>query len=137
MISDGLWEVFKCDSADTSAGKFPLVSMWGRANGQACAYGERGPPSARAEIFHHLVKTFICDKVITSIYLQYFGNYMVSGLVTWTQEASLSATDRPSDRIANHRYNIVTYTLLIISERIDIKCIQLHKVFSSRFLTFS
>ena len=62
---------------------------------------------------------------------------MVSGLVTWTQEASLSATDRPSDRIANHRYNIVTYTLLIISERIDIKCIQLHKVFSSRFLTFS
>jgi hypothetical protein len=26
------------------------VSMGGRANGQACADGERGPPSARAEI---------------------------------------------------------------------------------------
>jgi hypothetical protein len=25
--------------------------MGGRANGQACADGERGPPSARAEIF--------------------------------------------------------------------------------------
>jgi hypothetical protein len=31
--------------------KFPLVSMGGRANGQACADGERGPPSAQAEIF--------------------------------------------------------------------------------------
>ena len=26
-----------------------LMSMGGRANGQACADGERGPPSARAE----------------------------------------------------------------------------------------
>ena len=37
-------------SEDTCAGKFPLMSMGGRANGQACADGERGPPSARAEI---------------------------------------------------------------------------------------
>ena len=50
MTSEGLGEVFKGDSADTCAGKFPLVSMGGRANGQACADGERGPPSARAEI---------------------------------------------------------------------------------------
>jgi hypothetical protein len=41
--------VFEGDSADTCAGKFPLVSMGGLANGQACADGERGPPSARAE----------------------------------------------------------------------------------------
>jgi hypothetical protein len=42
--------VFKGDSADMCGGKFPLVSMGGRANGQACADGEQGPPSARAEI---------------------------------------------------------------------------------------
>ena len=41
--------MFKGDSADKCAGKFPFVSMGGRANGQACADGERGPPSARAE----------------------------------------------------------------------------------------
>ena len=50
MTSQGLGEVFKGDSADMSAGKFPLVSMGGQANGQACADAERGPPSARAEI---------------------------------------------------------------------------------------
>ena len=50
MTSEGMGEVFKGDSADMCAGKFPLVSMGGRANGQACADGERGPPSAQAEI---------------------------------------------------------------------------------------
>jgi hypothetical protein len=42
--------VFKGDSADMYAGKFLLVSIGGGANGQACADGERGLPSARAEI---------------------------------------------------------------------------------------
>ena len=51
MTSEGLGEVFKGDSAHMCAGKFPLVLMGGRANGQACTDGERGPPSARAEIF--------------------------------------------------------------------------------------
>ena len=46
MTSEGLGEVFEGDSEDMCAGKFPLVSMGGRANGQACAVGERGPPSA-------------------------------------------------------------------------------------------
>jgi hypothetical protein len=50
MTLDGLGEVFKGDSAHMCAGKFPLASIGGRANGQACADGERGPPSARAEI---------------------------------------------------------------------------------------
>ena len=49
MASEGLGEVFKGGSADMCAGKFPLVSMVGQANGQACADGERGPPSARVE----------------------------------------------------------------------------------------
>jgi hypothetical protein len=51
MTSKGLGEVFEGESADMCAGKFPLVLMGGQANGQACADGERGPPSARAEIF--------------------------------------------------------------------------------------
>ena len=38
--------MFKGDFADMYAGKFPLVSMGGRAYGQACADGERGPPWA-------------------------------------------------------------------------------------------
>ena len=50
MTLEGLGEVFKGDSADMCAGKFPLVSMGGRADRQACADGERGPPSARAEL---------------------------------------------------------------------------------------
>ena len=50
MTSEGLGEMFEGDSADTYAGKFPLVSMGGRADRQACADGERGPPSARAEL---------------------------------------------------------------------------------------
>jgi hypothetical protein len=49
MNLEGLGEVFNDDSADMCAGKFPLVLMVGRANGQACADGERGPPSAQAE----------------------------------------------------------------------------------------
>jgi hypothetical protein len=49
MTSEGLGEVFEGDSAD---------------NGQACADGERGPPSARAEIFQPLliVKPLICTQ---------------------------------------------------------------------------
>ena len=37
MTSEGLGEMFEGDSADTSAGKFPLVSMGGRVEGLACA----------------------------------------------------------------------------------------------------
>ena len=50
MTSEGLGEVFKGDSADTCAPENFLSCRWGgRANGQACADIERGPPSARAE----------------------------------------------------------------------------------------
>ena len=37
MTSEGLGEMFKGDSADTLAEKFPLVSMGGRAEGPLCA----------------------------------------------------------------------------------------------------
>ena len=50
MTSEGLGETFEGDSADTWAGKFSLMLMGGRANGQACTDGERGPPSACKEI---------------------------------------------------------------------------------------
>ena len=51
MTSEGLGEVFEGNSAETCAEKFPLVSMGGRTNCQACADGKRGPPSAQAEFF--------------------------------------------------------------------------------------
>jgi hypothetical protein len=37
MTSEGLGEMFEGDSADMGAGKFPLVTMGGRAEGLACA----------------------------------------------------------------------------------------------------
>ena len=45
MTSEGLGEMFERDSADTWAGKFPLVLMGGRAEGLACA-----DPGARTPI---------------------------------------------------------------------------------------
>jgi hypothetical protein len=45
MSFKGLGEMFEGDSADTCAGKFPLVSMGGRPEGLACA-----DPGARTPI---------------------------------------------------------------------------------------
>ena len=45
MTSEGLGEMLEGDSADTSAGKFPLVSMGGRAEGLVSA-----DPGARTPI---------------------------------------------------------------------------------------
>ena len=48
MTSDGLGELFEGDSANMCAGKFPLVSMGGRAEGLACADpGAKIPIGAR------------------------------------------------------------------------------------------
>ena len=58
MTFEGLGEMSEGYSADTGAGKFPLVSMGGRADRQACADGERGPPSALAEL-HILIHFFL------------------------------------------------------------------------------
>ena len=47
MTSEGLGELFEGDSADTCAGKFPLVVMGGQAEGPACAdLGARTPIGA-------------------------------------------------------------------------------------------
>ena len=45
MTSEGLGEMFEGNSADTCAGKFPLVSMGDRAEGLLCA-----DPGARTPI---------------------------------------------------------------------------------------
>jgi hypothetical protein len=70
MTSERLGEVFEGDSADTFAEKFPLVSLRGRANRQACADGERGPPSARAEIcncFLSFMKIYIFIIIVKKV----------------------------------------------------------------------
>ena len=47
MTSEGLGEMFEGDSADTCAGKFPIVSMGGQAEGLACVDpGARNPIGA-------------------------------------------------------------------------------------------
>ena len=56
MTSEGFGQMFEGESADMCAGKFLLMLMGGRANGQACADGERGPPSARAKILSNIPK---------------------------------------------------------------------------------
>ena len=50
MTSEGLGEMFEGDSADPCGGKFPLVSMGGRAEGLACADPGARTPTALAEI---------------------------------------------------------------------------------------
>ena len=46
MTSEGLGEMFEGDSADMCAGKFPLMSMGGQAEGLACTdLGARTPIS--------------------------------------------------------------------------------------------
>ena len=51
MTSEGLREMFEGNFADTCAEKFPLMLMGGRAIGQACADGDRGPTSVSAKLF--------------------------------------------------------------------------------------
>ena len=58
MTSEGLGEMFEGDSADTCAGKFPLVSMGGRAEGLACPYPEaRTPIGASGNLYAFLLST--------------------------------------------------------------------------------
>ena len=52
MTSEGLGEMFEGDSADICAGKFPLVSMGGRAEGLACADPGSRTPIGASGIFY-------------------------------------------------------------------------------------
>ena len=51
MTSEGLGEMFEGNSADTHAGKFPLVPMGAERSVPRARTWERGPPSALAEYF--------------------------------------------------------------------------------------
>ena len=55
MTSEGLWEMFEGDSADTCGGNLPLVSMGAERRVKRAQTRERGPPSAPAEILSNLV----------------------------------------------------------------------------------
>jgi hypothetical protein len=60
MTFEGMGEMFEGDSADTSAGKFPLVSMGGRAEGLACAdLGARTPIGAIGNFLFFFSSFFI------------------------------------------------------------------------------
>ena len=60
MTSEGLGEMFEGDSADTCAGKFPLVSMGGRAEGLACADpGARTPLGASRNFVFLIILLFL------------------------------------------------------------------------------
>ena len=68
MTSEGLGEMFEGDSADTGGGKFPLVSMGGRAEGLACADpGARTPIGASGNFlifFLLLLSYLLLDTVV-------------------------------------------------------------------------
>ena len=80
MTSEGLGEMFEGDSADMCAGKFPLVSMVGRAEGLACVDPRaRTPIGARGnlcttnswDVFHvcQVIKDKCCvNKVVIGYY---------------------------------------------------------------------
>jgi hypothetical protein len=61
MTSEGLGEMFEGDSADTGAGKFPLVSMGDRAEGLACADpGARTPIGASGNFVYSTFSNPFC-----------------------------------------------------------------------------
>ena len=63
MTSEGLGEMFEGDSADMCAGKFPLVSMGGQAEGLACADPGARTPIGASGIF----LTFFVRKPLLSV----------------------------------------------------------------------
>ena len=64
MTSEGLGEMFEGDSADTCTGKFPLVSMGGRAEGLA-----RADPGARTPIVDSGNFLMLSDNIENYLYI--------------------------------------------------------------------
>jgi hypothetical protein len=60
MTSEGLGEMFEGDSADMCAGKFPLVSMGGRAEGLACTDPRARTPIGASVNFGFYFSCFSC-----------------------------------------------------------------------------
>ena len=70
MTSEGLGEMFEGDSADTGAGKFPLVSMGGRVEGLACADSGARTPIDASGILSSTRKTNKSDNTLAPTTLQ-------------------------------------------------------------------
>ena len=64
MTSEGLGEMFEGDSADTCNGKFSLMLMGGRANGQACADSEDPHRRERKLLFNMNIQTFLGEQLL-------------------------------------------------------------------------
>ena len=64
MTSEGLGEMFEGDSADMCAGKFPLVSMGGQAEGLACVDPGARTPIGASGILSSFVSMFCCFQTI-------------------------------------------------------------------------
>ena len=76
MTSKGLGEMFEGDSADTCAGKFPLVSMGGKRRVSRAQTREREPPSALAEFC--LLSSLSCPakaQLVNSCFYSIFGSW--------------------------------------------------------------
>ena len=68
MTSEGLGEMFEGDSADTCAGKFPLGSMGGRAEGLAYANpGARTPIGTSGNLYHLSGSIYFLDMLLISL----------------------------------------------------------------------
>ena len=52
MTTEGLWELFEGDFADTYARKSPIVLMRDEITRQECTDVEQGPPWAQVKIYY-------------------------------------------------------------------------------------
>ena len=74
MTSEGLGEMFEGDSADPCAGKFPLTSMEGRAEGLLCADpGARTPIGVSGILLNNLI-----DFILNDLYYYVLTFYSIS-----------------------------------------------------------
>ena len=89
MTSEGLGEMFEGDSANTCAGKFPLVSMGGRAEGLACADpGARSPIGASGNYFTMIasqIEPFFLYKLDKKCFCLLI-NFLLVGLINNSQD---------------------------------------------------
>ena len=80
MTSEGLGEMFEGDSADMCAGKFPLVSLGGQAEGLACADpGVRTPIGASGIVIvlpsnAHISHSNVCVSFVCPVNLIFIIN---------------------------------------------------------------
>ena len=64
MTLEGVWEMFEGYSAETCAGKIPLLPMGGRAEGPACADTGARTPIGASGIFVSLLLSFFLSGVL-------------------------------------------------------------------------